>query len=62
MILKDDEYIIKLIDIANICMDLGYWPNHFKILTMIIISKPNKQAYFSLVMEYGKTEVFHFSR
>ena len=45
MILKDDEYIIKLIDIANICMDLGYWPNHFKILTMIIISKPNKQAY-----------------
>ena len=26
-------------------MDLGYWLNHFKILTTIIISKPNKQAY-----------------
>jgi len=26
-------------------MDLGHWPNHFKILTMIIIPKPNKQAY-----------------
>ena len=26
-------------------MDLGYWPNHFKISTTIIIPKPNKQAY-----------------
>ena len=45
MILKDDKCIIKLINITNICMNLGHWPNHFKILTMIIIPKPNKQAY-----------------
>jgi len=48
MILKDNKFIIKLIDIANVCMDLGHWPNHFKISTMIIISKPNKQAYNTL--------------
>jgi len=45
MILKDNKYIIKLIDIANACMNLGHWPNHFKISTTIIIPKSNKQAY-----------------
>ena len=29
------------------CIDLGYWPNHFKKSTMIIISKPNKLSYDS---------------
>ena len=44
---KNKEYIDKLIDIANICIDLGYWPSHFKISTTIIISKPNKALYDS---------------
>ena len=29
------------------CIDLGYWPNHFKRLLMIIIPKPNKPSYNS---------------
>jgi len=45
MIIKNDECIVKLLDIANTCINLGHWPNHFKISTIIIISKPNKQAY-----------------
>ena len=45
MIIKNDECIVKLLDIANACMDLSHWPNHFKISTTIIIPKPNKQAY-----------------
>ena len=45
MILKNEECIFKLIDIANVCIDLGYWPNHFKTLTMVIIPKLNKLSY-----------------
>ena len=45
MIIKNNECIVKLLDIANACMYLGHWPNHFKISTTIIIPKPNKQAY-----------------
>lgn len=45
-IIKDD-YINKLIDIANTCTNLGYWPSHFKTSTMIIISKLKKISYDS---------------
>ena len=27
------------------CIELGYWPSHFKRSTMIIIPKPNKKLY-----------------
>jgi len=27
------------------CLDLGFWPSHFKTLTMIVIPKPNKSLY-----------------
>ena len=27
------------------CIDLEYWPNHFKLLSMITIPKPNKPSY-----------------
>ena len=27
------------------CIELGYWPSHFKRSTMIVISKPNKKLY-----------------
>ena len=30
------------------CINLGYWPSHFKFLLFIIISKPNKALYDSL--------------
>ena len=45
IILKDDICISNVIKIANACIDLGYWPNHFKRSFMVIISKPNKLLY-----------------
>ena len=45
MIVKDEECITKLINIANICIDLNYWPSHFKMSTTVIIPKPNKTSY-----------------
>ena len=44
-ILKHNECLINIIGIANTCIDLGYWPNHFKKSTMIIIPKSNKLLY-----------------
>ena len=44
-ILKDNEYISKVISIANAYIKLGHWPSHFKTLTTVIISKPNKSFY-----------------
>jgi len=32
-------------NIANDCIDLGYWPNHFKRSSTVIIPKPNKSSY-----------------
>jgi len=46
-ILSDKDCISSVIKIANACIDLGYWPNHFKILSMVIIPKPNKPSYNS---------------
>jgi len=47
IILKDDVCIANVIKIANTCIDLGYWPNHFKRSSMVIIPKPNKLLYDS---------------
>ena len=44
-IIKDKECANRFIDIANTYFDLGHWPSHFKILTMVIILKLNKSAY-----------------
>ena len=44
---KNKECINKLIDIANVCIDLGHWPSHFKISITIIIPKSNKALYNS---------------
>ena len=46
-IVKNKECIDKLIDIANIYIDLGHWPSHFKTSTTVIISKSNKTLYDS---------------
>jgi len=37
----------EIINIANTCFELGHWPAHFKILTTIVIPKPNKALYNS---------------
>ena len=42
IILTDDVCITNIIKIA---IDLEYWPNHFKILSIVIIPKPNKLLY-----------------
>ena len=49
-IVKNKECINKLIDIANICIDLDHWPSHFKTSTTVIILKPNKTLYDSAIL------------
>jgi len=46
-IIKSEECITKLIDIANACINLGHWPSHFKMSTTVVIPKPYKAAYNS---------------
>ena len=46
-IIRNEDCVFKLIDIANACIDLGYWPSHFKTSTTIVIPKPNKSMYDS---------------
>jgi len=46
-IVKDEECTNKLINIANTYINLGHWPTHFKILSIVIIPKPNKTSYNS---------------
>ena len=45
VILTNNVCMSNIIRIANTCIDLGYWPNHFKRSSMVIISKPNKALY-----------------
>ena len=44
-IVKHDLCLTNIINIADSCINLGYWPKHFKILSTIIIPKPNKTSY-----------------
>ena len=46
-IIRNEDCIFKLIDIANACIDLGHWLSHFKTSTTIVIPKPNKFTYNS---------------
>jgi len=46
-IMKNDDCITNVIKITNACINLEYWPNHFKISSMVIIPKPNKPSYDS---------------
>ena len=45
--MNDSDCITNVIKIANTYINLGYWPNHFKISSMVIIPKPNKPSYDS---------------
>jgi len=47
LIIKDDMCLSKIINIADTCISLSYWPNYFKVSTTIIIPKPNKLSYDS---------------
>ena len=45
IILKQNVCLIKIINIADTCINLEYWPNYFKCSTIVVIPKPNKLAY-----------------
>ena len=45
LIIKNDDCLSKIINIANTCINLGHWPKYFKISTTVIIPKPNKTLY-----------------
>jgi len=47
VIIKDAKCLKNIINIANACINLGHWLLHFKLLSFIIISKPNKVSYDS---------------
>ena len=45
IIIRQDKCLINIINIANIYINLGHWPDYFKYLSTIIIPKPNKLSY-----------------
>ena len=45
LILKNDECLSKIINIADTCINLGHWPKYFKVSTTVVIPKPNKTSY-----------------
>jgi len=45
LIIKNDDCLSKIINIADACINLGYWPKYFKISTTVVIPKPNKMSY-----------------
>ena len=47
-IVKNDECLTNIINIADSCINLGYWPYYFKFSTIIVILKPNKTSYNQL--------------
>jgi len=44
-IVNQDTCLTNIINIADSCINLGYWPKYFKISSMIIIPKLNKTLY-----------------
>ena len=44
-IIKQDKCLVNIINIADLCINLGHWPNYFKYLSTVIIPKPNKMLY-----------------
>jgi len=44
---RHKDCISKFIDIANACIDLGYWLSHFKTSITVVIPKPNNMSFNS---------------
>jgi len=42
---SDKTCLSKIVNIANTCITVGYWPNQFKESILVIIPKPNKASY-----------------
>jgi len=45
IIIKNDECLSQIINIANACINLGHWPKYFKISTTVVNPKLNKMLY-----------------
>jgi len=45
LLILDKACLSKVVDIANACITIGYWPDQFKESTSVIILKPNKTSY-----------------
>ena len=48
VIINNSTCLKNFINIANLQINLGHWPLYFKMLSSIIIPKPNKTSYNSL--------------
>jgi len=46
-IVKNNVCLNKIVNITDVCFELGHWPLHFRISTSVIIPKPNKKLYDS---------------
>ena len=44
-IIKDNLCLTNIVNIADVCINLGHWLEYFKISSTIIILKPNKPSY-----------------
>ena len=44
-VLKQEECLLNIINITNVCINLGHWLNYFKCSLTVIIPKPNKPKY-----------------
>ena len=47
-IVKDDDCLTNIIKITDLCINLEYWPNYFKVSSTIVIPKLNKSLYDQL--------------
>ena len=42
---SSDLCLEKIVNVANTCINLEFWPFHFKATNTVIIPKPNKESY-----------------
>ena len=46
-LITNDRCLLKIVQIANACIDLEFWLSHFKSSNTVVIPKPNKNNYNS---------------
>ena len=47
VLIADNKYVENFVNFTSICINIRYWPIHFKRSTLTIIPKLNKVAYNS---------------
>ena len=46
-LITNDRCLLKIVQIANACINLEFWPSHLKSSNIVVIPKPNKNNYKS---------------